>query len=342
MVGDLASLRVSFFVAALLCSSHLLAAGPALAADDPVGDGRGTWSFVIENDVYAGTDRNYTNGVRLSYLTGFKPARGISGFFARNLLGVDEGEGVRQGFAVGQSIFTPEDTQLVEAPPDQHPYAGWLYGEYALLVEGDNSTDQLYFQAGVVGPSAGAEWVQNNFHDVIGSDEAEGWSDQLDDEPGFQIGYDKKLRALAEIETLGLGADLTPDFGVVAGNVLTQATLGLTLRLGIDLRSDYGPPRIRPSLAGAGFFTPQSAFSGYLFAGVQGRAVARNIFLDGNSFDDDLPSVDKKYFVADFQAGLVVQIEDVQLAYTFVTRTEEFDDQEDRQQFGAFSFSFKF
>jgi hypothetical protein len=320
----------------------LTGAAPAFADDGPIGDDRGTWSFIIENDVYANTDRNYTNGVRISYLTGYKPVRGISGFFARHLLGADDGEGVRQGFAVGQSIFTPEDTELEIPPADQHPYASWLYGEYALLVEGPSSTDQLYFQAGVVGPSAGGEWVQNNFHDLIGADEAEGWSEQLDDEPGFLIGYDKKLRALAEIETLGFGADLTPDFGLAAGNVLTQATLGLTMRIGTDLSSDYGPPRIRPSLAGAGFFTPESDFSAYIFAGVQGRAVARNIFLDGNSFDDDSPSVDKKHFVADFQAGLVVQIKDVQLAYTFVTRTEEFDGQDEGQQFGAFSLSFKF
>jgi lipid A 3-O-deacylase len=40
----------------------------------------------------------------------------------------------------------------------------------------------------------------------------------------------------------------------------------------------------------------------YFFAGAQGRAVGRNIFLDGNTFRHSL-SVPKKNFVADLQAG---------------------------------------
>lgn len=333
-------LRIAVGVVSILCGPIATA---VQAADDrkTVDDDRGTWSFVTENDVFGGTDRNYTNGVRLSYLTGFHPVEGISGFFGKYLLGAEAEDGVRQGFSIGHNIFTPEDTELREAPADQHPYAGWLYGEYALLAQSSNSVDQLYLQLGIVGPSAQGEWVQNNYHDLIGVAEAEGWDDQLGDEPGILIGYNKKFRNLVETDTLGLGADLTPDVGFSLGNVLTEASIGLTLRLGSNLSGDYGPPRIRPALAGAGFFSPVDAFSAYLFAGVQGRAVARNIFLDGNSFKD-LPSVDKKYFVADFQGGLVVQIKDVQLVYTFVTRTKEFETQEDRQTFGAVSISFKF
>ena len=304
-------------------------------------DQRGTWSFVTENDVFGGTDRNYTSGLRLGYLTGFRPVEGISGFAAKTLLGADPEDGVRQSFALGHSIFTPEDIELEDAPADQHPYAGWLYGEYALLAESSNTVDQLYLQLGIVGPSAQGEWVQNNYHDLIGVAEAEGWSDQLNDEPGVLIGYNKKFRNFIETPTLGLGADLAPDVGVSLGNVLTEASAGLTLRIGTNLGGDYGPPRIRPSLAGAGFFAPAGTFSAYLFAGAQGRAVARNIFLDGNSFKDSA-SVDKKHFVADIQAGVVVQIKDVQLAYTFVTRTKEFETQDERQTFGALSLSFKF
>lgn len=66
------------------------------------------------------------------------------------------------------------------------------------------------------------------------------------------------------------------------------------LRLGQRLPLDYGPPRIQPSLPGSGFFVPpQDRFGWYLFAGVEGRAVARNIFLDGNTFRDSR-SVDKE------------------------------------------------
>ena len=100
--------------------------------------------------------------------------------------------------------------------------------------------------------------------------------------------------------------------------------------------------RVRPALAGAGFFSPVDEFSWYLFLGVNGSAVAHNIFLDGSLFRDGDPSVDKKIFVGEVQAGLAVQLRRVQIAYTFVTRTREFDMQNGAQQFGAVSISTKF
>ena len=61
----------------------------------------------------------------------------------------------------------------------------------------------------------------------------------------------------AEWRSGGLGVDLIPNAGVSLGNVLTQASAGLTLRFGQDLANDYGPPRVRPAMAGAGFFRPR-------------------------------------------------------------------------------------
>ena len=121
---------------------------------------------------------------------------------------------------------------------------------------------------------------------------------------------------------------------------LTQATAGLTLRIGNDLADDYGPPRIRPSLAGGGFFNPSDGFGWYVFAGAAGRAVAYNIFLDGNTRRDSL-EVDRRPFVLDVQAGIVIQLLRAQLALTVVARTEEFETQEEEQIFGAVSVSFK-
>ncbi|MBK8542978.1 MAG: DUF2219 family protein [Caulobacteraceae bacterium] len=59
---------------------------------------------------------------------------------------------------------------------------------------------------------------------------------------------------------------------------------------GAGSRQRLRPAHI-PSLAGAGYFTPRDNFSWYVFAGIEGRAVAHNIFLDGSLFRDDDPSV---------------------------------------------------
>ena len=59
------------------------------------------------------------------------------------------------------------------------------------------------------------------------------------------------------------------------------------IRLGRNLRVDYGPPHVDLN-TGSDYIDPDRADVGgvgfYAFAGAEGRAIARNIFLDGNSF----------------------------------------------------------
>lgn len=310
----------------------------ALWASGAAAEEKATWSALVENDYFGSTDRNYTNGVRFGYLS----AKGRGENFARRFMRASPENETRIGFALGQSLFTPQDTEAFEPLPDQHPYAGWLYGEYSVLVErGDDILDMLTISAGVVGPAALGEEVQNSFHRLIDGDRINGWDNQLRNEPGLILSYDRRWRPLFRVSRPGIGIEAAPNAGVSVGNVLTQGKAGLTLRIGRNLRGNYGPPRIRPSLAGAGYYRGVDTASWYLFAGAEGRAVARNIFLDGNTWRDSL-SVEKRRFVADFQAGVVIQVKSFQIAYTYVWRTKEFVNQGARHEFGALSLSAKF
>ena len=311
--------------------------------DGVVKDPRGTITFVYENDwVDGGKDRNYTNGLRLSYISGTKPTDGISKYVADSLMGAGEETVVRRGFALGHSIFTPNDISATQNLPDEHPYAAWLYGEYTLLTAKKNLLDQFTVQVGMVGPSAGGEWVQNEVHKRIGADEAQGWDNQIKDEFGVVLSYDRRFRAIATLGDSSFGADITPSAGVTLGNIQTNARAGAMARIGTNLRSDYGPARIRPALAGAGYFTPIEQLGWYLFAGVEGRYVAHDIFLDGSLLRDNGPSVKSETFVGDFQAGAAVQLGDIQLALTYVERSPEFRKQNGVHRFGAVSISRKF
>ena len=110
------------------------------------------------------------------------------------------------------------------------------------------------------------------------------------------------------------------------------------MRLGWNLGDDYGPPRIRPALGGATFFDNAGPWSAYLFAGVEGRAIARDIFLDGNTFRSSR-SVEKEPVVLDAQGGGVLRLGDVQLSFTYVHRTESFEGQIGPDRFGAITLS---
>ena len=335
------SLPKALLLAALLLSAASARAEPGLPLMVPADD-EPTFSFVWENDRFASTDRNYTNGVRLSYLSATRRPDALGRFAIGLLVGEDEPALIRRGFAIGHSIFTPQDKQTTAPLPDQHPYAGWLYGEYAALIQTENAVHQLSLQAGIVGPSALGEEIQNGFHDLVNADPVLGWDNQIRDEIGGTVAYDYMNRIGRPIDFGDLSFDVTPSLGVAIGSIQTYVKAGANVRLGSSLASDFGPPRVRPSLAGSGFFTPSSRFSWYVFAGVEGRAVAHNIFLDGSLFRSGDPNVPSKALVGDVQLGLVLQLGDVQAGYTWVLRSKEFDGQTRPQLFGAGSLSWRF
>lgn len=93
----------------------------------------------------------------------------------------------RYGLSARQSIFTPEDKRRSDFIVDDRPYAGWLYGGLALLADTGKELDTFELNIGVVGPSSGGEWVQDNVHRTIGSTKAAGWDNQLEDELGVVL-----------------------------------------------------------------------------------------------------------------------------------------------------------
>jgi hypothetical protein len=323
---------------------------PVAAAEDhdtpppapvlPVDTGR-FFSLQVENDLVAGTDRHYTNGLRVQWLSAEADVPDWAMAVARQAPFFPAGSVKRWGLSLGHSIFTPSDTETTAPQPKDRPYAGWLYGSLGFVSHTGQRLDTLELTLGMVGPSAQGEFVQNDWHKLIGVDEAHGWDHQLHDEPGLLVAYERKWRAWQTYGAHGFAADLTPHAGVTLGNVMTYGAAGATLRLGQDLPDDYGPPRIRPSLPGTTYFIPTAGFGWYLFAGVEGRVVGRNIFLDGNTFRDS-PSVDRRIGVYDLQAGLAMTWNRYRLAYTQVRRSKEFDGQVKADRFGSVNLTMRF
>lgn len=319
---------------------------PVTANDESRG-----FSFTFENDVFRDTDRSYTNGVRFSWIGAEEDLPIFIEPFADYLLNPTADlfplfpkDGKRRvSYALGQSMFTPDDIATNRLLPNDRPYAGWLYGSMGLTSDNGEHLDYIEVTLGMVGSASLAEQTQDFVHKhITGSPIAQGWDDhQLDNEPGIIIMYEHKWRNLYEARPYGFGADLTPHAGISLGNIFTHAAIGGTVRVGYDLPADYGPPRVRPSIAGTDYFVPHRGLGAYLFSGVEGRAVGRNIFLDGNTFSDS-HSVDKEYFIGDLQFGAAITYKSVRIAYTEVFRTEEYEEQGTGDRFGAITISVRF
>lgn len=324
------------------------AAAPALAQAPPGRDW--TFNLIEENDSFIHGDKHYTQGLYASLFAAQRA--GDDRWFGRMRALADtimlpaEGGRLYFGGFIGQSIFTPEDKTLVPPDPTDRPYAGWLYGGASLYRETETTLDRATLTLGLVGPGAGARKVQNGWHELtnpfIGAPQVLGWSFQLENEPGIVISEERKWRFAT---TLGpFEADVLPEANISLGNILTYAGAGAVFRFGQHLRADWGQPRIQPALSGSDFVNRGALRDGpawYVFAGGEARAVARNIFLDGNTFKSS-PSVDKNPLVGDFTAGAALVAHAVRLGVSYTYRTEEFEGQKGADNFLAINLSVQF
>ena len=329
-------MRVNSVVVGALVAALSIAGARAASGTE-----EGTFSILFENDIFDNTDHDYTNGVELAYTTS---PRGTPDWAIRTanwLPFFSENTDVRARYAVGQSIYTPTNLSLTNPPLTSRPYAGFLYGAFGLVGDTGTHLDQLQLTLGVIGPDSFADKTQTWVHTIIKDQKPMGWATQLHNEPGLVIQYDRSIKLIPPKSILGLIFDAEPHYGIAVGNVYDYVNAGAMMRLGFNLPGDYGPMRIEPSLPGSNFFEPAGGFSAYVFGGVEGRAIERNLFLDGNTFEASR-SVVKKNVVDDLIFGAAITFNRLRIAYTHDIRSREYKTQSTPDRFGAVDLSFRF
>ena len=298
----------------------------------------------LENDLFTGTDQNYTNGVAFTLVSHDIPGTLRSeclpapirlhaqliqfmnpGFWADTA-----NSAATQNVVVrfGQSIYTPEDKTRTDLITDDRPYAGLLYMGLAWnrrKHEPESSREMLdtrEISFGVIGPWSLAEQTQNLVHDVRGLDKFQGWQHQLKNEPVFQLALDRKFKEFrgAGAITPGFSADSIRSIGLRLGNIETSATAGIEGRMGWNLPNDFGSYPLRP---GAENRPPSSAsIHGkssdavpassrprpgiHVFGILEAKAVAYDFSLDGNLFRSS-HSVSRRPWVAQAAVGVSAQ-----------------------------------
>lgn len=314
---------------------------PAGTQTNPPVSERGSFTILFENDLFYNSDHDYTNGVEFAYTTAPSDTPRWAIDVARSLPFFNQTGDVRTRYALGQDIFTPHNLSLANPPLTDRPYAGFLYAALGLVDDSGTDLDQLQISLGVVGPASLAEEAQKFVHAILHDRKPMGWATQLRDEPGLIIEYNRSIKLIEPQSFLGGVFDIEPNYGAAIGNVYDYAEVGAVGRFGFNLPKDYGPMRIAPSLPGSDYFEPISGLGAYVFAGVEGRAVARNLFLDGNSFERSR-SVDKMNLVGDLVLGAAITFDSFRLAFTHDIRTKEYKTQPAQDQFGAVDLTFRF
>lgn len=336
---------------ALLLVARLPQSATAQTKEPAAQGSEGDWTATVleEDDFWAPNDRDrhYTHGIRFSGTSGEvegiweQPFQWLSGLTPA-FPNADDASRRYNLILLGQNMYTPENFQLFNPDPHDRPYAGWLYSGVSMMQDTKGTQDnidrfdELALKLGIVGPGSLAHFTQTRYHLLIHVEPFQGWHAQLHNEPTLDLFYQRKWRFHGE-SSGGWGWDTIPQWDARAGNVYDYLGAGGLVRLGRNLRADYGPPHIDLN-TGADYINESRYTDGdwglYAFMGGEGRAVAHNIFLDGNDFKSSA-HVTKIPAVADLVAGLAVFYGHTRLAYTYVYRTREFLHQNAPDHYGA-------
>lgn len=340
------SIRLPAF---LLLAQCWLPCAPAAAdapglAEQVVADAKlSEFQLFAENDKWAGSDHNYTNG--------FKIGIGLKLGMVENLLKdtsgwmldllSDPAASTEFGLFAGQNMYTPKMIGIPTPQPFDRPWAAWLYlGGIAQRSTAD-TLDTVEMDIGMVGPAALGRQVQTEWHRLVRADKPRGWDHQIPNEPAFLIGYLHKARFGND------NFDVVPHYGATLGTVMTLARAGGIVRAGHNI-TGFGADGIEPGgamLQGTRHDQERDGnFEWYVFTGLDYRLVGYNIFLDGTAFHDS-PGVDRRTAVHDLTAGFSLRYAQLRFSLTRIRRSEEFTTSRGgggTQTFDSFNIGFEF
>lgn len=252
-------------------------------------------------------DEEYTSGVHITLDGGDAPRWARRALARLQPCAVGASECRTGRMEIGQDIYTPSVSQdSGRAAPGARPNGGWLYLSQGARWLSERRSSELTIALGVTGEPSLARFTQRLAHDAAPQfNRATDWSRSIGFEPGAIVRFERRARGvLANGEAFG--ADVIPRGSIAAGNIRTAAEAGFQLRAGWHLSHPWLPVARTPELS--------------VFAGGFGQAVARDIFLDGNSFRAG-PRVGHRPFIGAGEMGLSIRYGAFDLGYRATNET---------------------
>ncbi len=228
----------------------------------------GQWlRFGFANDVVFQTDKYYTNGINLAYVTENSMGLLAPLHFLHNDASVSF-----NSVTLRQDIFTPQKMDAGIYNKLDRPFASYLLvGSKKTSLNYDTKflfTSQ--FEVGVLGKYAGGELVQNGVHAALPtSSHVYGWENQVQSDLALNYSLEAE-KGLINHELFGMSGDLHGTVGLPH----TYAGTGVTLRAGEyhDYFSNLGLYR-------------SNGWRMYAFANIDANVVVYNATLQGGLFN---------------------------------------------------------
>lgn len=269
----------------------------------------------------SGTDRYYTNGVRIDYFYSKQRKPKFPSFL---LLKISENDNV-YGWGLAQFMFTPKHIDIPDVQYDDRPYAGALYAIHSLQsIHSDKNikiTTELFM--GVIGPLSLTKESQTWIHGMVNYTKPQGWDNQIPNDIILNYNINIENQVLYPSKSILL-------VGVVetfSGTLYNAAGIGFLLRVG---KFNNYFEELSTALN-----TANNKFQLYVFMKPAARVVLSNALLQGGliyqmSGQNDAYTLDKdliERLTVLYDVGLNFEMQKFSVSISQKLRTAEFKGQ---------------
>lgn len=262
-----------------------------------------------DNDYFAASDRNYTQGYSLELVSPGLIKNPVNHLFFKN----DTGRN-RYGIAVEHIGFTPHNIKSPEIQEGDRPFAAAIMLKSFMI--STNSENRSRFSTslslGIIGPGAFGKEMQTEIHKATGNVIPLGWRNQIKNDMvlNYEVGYEKQLFRYRHYFSVQSNS------GLQVGTLFTNASVGFNTSAGIinaSFSSEENPKR----------------FQIYLYAQPLLKIVGYDATLQGGIFNNDSPytisAEEIERITAQASFGIVIKINSIYLEYTRTSITREFE-----------------
>lgn len=271
-------------------------------------DSKRYFRFNYDNDYFAASDKNYTQGYNLEFVSPFFNKNPINSFLI-----TPQNYPLKYGFSIEHIGFTPNRYDLPEIQFNDRPFAASIMLKSFVVAQ--NADKQLRIHSsvnlGIIGPGAFGEEMQVGIHKATGNKVPRGWRHQIKNDivVNYNIGIEKQILKVNNLASLQIQSNLN------LGTLFTNASVGTNVILG----------KFKDSFSSE---DNQSNFQIYVYAQPVISVVGYDATLQGGLINRDSPytisSENIERFTSQFNLGMVIQTKTLYFEYTRSSITREF------------------
>lgn len=301
--------------------------------------------ILSDNDAYFDqySDRYYSAGQRIGYTSkefDFSSENAGKLSWLKNVSIYPKNNLTSFSIDINQEIYTPNNKSYTVDKYD-HPYAGGLYLSFFVNQRRKYSLERIGISLGVTGEYSFAQQVQDGIHESVNKsyNRKLPWVNPVGNEFIANLFYSYAGK-IPMFQSNIISLHMVPAGSISLGNGNTYLDFNTRLLLGHNIDDTFGPVKIT---YGGGYSTGKFSdkFSIYLYGGLGYRWTARNIYIQGNTWENPFRQ-QLEPFVYYFEGGISISYKYFEISYGLTHKSREYKHQPLNHTYGTILISLSF